>query len=160
MRKQREPSVGAVAGGSSPEERERQVVGPHSGRGCGDLELRIRVGHVEWSRQPHASQDLCALTHGVEERKRRQPRGFVRRPREPFPDLCEISPRLVVNVLPVSAKSDRLERLERLILMAGFGELLCDAGEASNRGRTRPRRLERLDLKGGQRALVQRKAEL
>ena len=60
----------------------------------------------------------------------------------------------------MSTKSDRAERLERLILMARIGEFLRNAGKASNRRRTRPRRLEHLDAKSSQRALLRRKAEL
>ena len=60
----------------------------------------------------------------------------------------------------MSTKSDRVERLKRLVVMARFGELLCDAGEAADRGRAGPGRLEDLDMEGGQGALLRRKAEL
>ena len=158
LREPGEPPVRAVAGGSGPEERERQAVSPHGGRGLPDVELPFRVGDVERSHQPHASHDLRALTHRVEERQRGQPRGVVRRGRELFGDLCDVSPRLAIQVLPVSTNGDRDERLERLVVMARLGELLRDGGEAPDRGRTGPRRLEHLDVEGGERALLRRKA--
>src|SRR6201987_2970254 len=155
-----QPSVCAVAGGGGPEERERQVVGPYCARSLAHLELAVRVGQVERSHLLHASHDLRALTHRVEEREGGQPRRVVRRGCELVDDLCNVLPRLAVQVLPVSAKRDRVERLERLVVVALPGEFARDAGEAPDRGRSGPGPLERLDPAGGERVLSRRKAEL
>src|ERR1700751_4641268 len=155
-----QPYVYAVAGGGGPEERERQVVGQYCAGSLAHLELAVRVGQIERSHLLHASHDLRALTHRVEEREGGQPCGVVRRGCELVDDLCNGLPRLAVQVLPVSAKRDRVERLERLVVVALPGELARNAGEAPDRGRSGPGPLERIDPGGSDRGLSPRKAEL
>ena len=86
--------------------------------------------------------------------------GVVGRHRDLVGDRGNLSPRLVVQPLPVGAHGDRGERLEGSSPLTAVHQLARDSREVADRGRARPRALGQLQVERGDRVFGSREADL
>ena len=149
-----------AAGGRCAEEGKRQILGPDGRRCDADLEELLRVGHADWGQACDLLDDLFAPAERIDQPQDIQADGVVGRDRDLVGDRGNLSPRLVVQPLPVGAHGDRAERSEGSLSLTAICQLARDPREVADRGRARPRALGYLQVERGHRVFGRRKADL
>jgi hypothetical protein len=111
-------------------------------------------------KRPIFLDDLFAPAEWIDRPQDVQPNGVVGREHDLVGNACNLSPRVVVEALPVGAHGDRAERMEGSLPLTAICQLARDPREVTDRGRARPRAVGYLQMERGHRVFGRWKPDL